>query len=434
MTKGCSGFQIDDLASDDNTLQSPEQLKQKNRILKRVLCLLCFELIAFFFAAPYIILLALDPERGLFDNSFSDAQRLWCYALLVGFYPLLQSIVAPFVGKRLDNSRSSVSVLRSIHLANCICYCLLAVAAYYKSFFIALVGLSIPGVIGCASPVGKTLIAAFTLPENRTREFAKLAFIKGLVKLLAPLAGVAVFTMWVNEQCYFPLFAISALFSGFCFLLSFRLILPKISKNPSQKQICRPALTVFTTVFRQNFSLIGVFVLLLTGYVVFVKYIPFVCFQELGQTPSLINYFSSVVGLAYCVNQFVASRFTHHIESKQHLLFFVLSASCLLLALPVSTSMWFTLVFTTLFSFSVLATCVEAKLSLQGLLGAPGTVQGVLYSFENWCYLLAPFIGSGLATMGKHYPLYFALAASCIATLIYSGVRVKERVNMSKSA
>ena len=386
-------------------------------MIKKLRIALSLELLAFYFAAPYIILLALDDKRGLFDDTVSQTTRLWCYALLVGFYPLLQSIVAPLVGKKLDKNCAKVSVLRHIHLANSSCYALLALACNQKSFILALCALCIPGIVGCASPVGKSLIASLTKAESRTKEFAYLAFIKGAVKLSAPLAGAFLFQTLFKSHSYEPLFLVSAAISFCCFLYSF--FLSKIEVSPQTQFSCH-TLAFFGSILKRNYPLLIVFVCLLSGYLIFVKYIPYIIFDKLSETPSLINYFSSIVGLAYCINQFVVVRFTKLIEQKITLIFLFLSVSTALFSITPIGPLWFTWLFTTLFCFSVLATCVEARLSLQPISGAQGQVQGVLYSVENWSYLIAPFIGSALATVQGYYPLYFVIAATVVAAAIFN--------------
>lgn len=390
-------------------------------MIKKLRLALSLELMAFYFAAPYIILLALDDTRGLFDNTVSQTARLWCYALLVGFYPLLQSIVAPLVGRKLDQNCSKVSVLRHIHLANSSCYALLALACHQKSFVLALCALCIPGVVGCAAPVGKSLIASLTMAESRTKEFARLAFIKGAVKLTAPLAGAFLFQTLFTSTSYVPLFLVSATISFCCFLYSFLLSkIEVVSEHSSQPQFSCHALAFFGSIVKRNYPLLIVFVCLLSGYLVFVKYIPYIIFDKLSETPSLINYFSSVVGLAYCINQFVVVRFTKFIERKMPYIFLLLSLTTALFSVTSIGPLWFTWLFASLFCFSVLATCIEARLSLQPISGAQGQVQGVLYSVENWSYLIAPFIGSTLATLQGYYPLYFVIVATVVAATIFN--------------
>lgn len=401
-------------------------------MIKKLRVLLSFELIAFYFAAPYIILLALDEKRGFFDDTVSQTMRLWSYALLVGFYPLLQSIVAPLVGKRLDKQCSKISVLRNIHLANCICYLMLAIAAYKKNFYIALCGLCIPGVVGCAAPVGKSLIATLSDPNERTKQFASLAFIKGAVKLSAPLLGVLIFQKALGESGYAPLFLLSSALSFCCFLYSFSLNSLKVAPSQEASFSC-PTFAFFGSIVRNNTPLLLVFVCLLSGYLVFVKYIPYVIFDKLSDSPSLVNYFSSIVGLAYCLNQFVVVRMTEQIERKKLLISILLFASTSLFCLSSIGPVWFLTLFSSLFCFTVLATCVEAGLSLQPIAGAQGRVQGVLYSIENWSYLLAPFIGSGLATLKISYPLYFVVAVTCLAALLLKYAMRNRKASMDSS-
>ena len=396
-------------------------------IAPRLRLILATELVAYYFAAPYIILLGLDEYRGLLDSTYSMNVRLCVYALLIGFYPLLQIIISPFVGRQLDQRQSKITVLRKIHLANAACYLFLGLSAWQHNLLFALVGLCIPGFVGCASPVGKSLIASITLPEARVKEFALLAFIKGLVKLTAPLLGAFVFQQFIGEAGYGPLFVVSSVLSFSCFLYSFSF--PHITLS-SETPKCKSEVSLralFSHIVKNNYPLLIVFVLLLTGYTVFVKYTPLLIFEKLGEHPSLVNYFASLVGLAFACNQFVVMRFSKRIESLIAVIFTILCISTICLIFTQVSPVWFVGLFGILFCFSVLATCVEARLSLQGAVGTQGTVQGILYSVENWSLLLSPIIGSLVAALSTVYPLYFVTFCALFSALFfaYSQIHLK---------
>jgi len=402
----------------------------------KIRLLLSLELIAYYFAAPYIILLALDDARGVLDQTTSESMRLWWYALLVGLYPLLQSFVSPCVGKRLDRRCSKVSLLRNIHLGNTLCYLLLSVAAFTKSIYIALFALCIPGICGCAAPVGKSLLASLTDAATRTKQFAFLAFLKGVVKLTAPLMGVVVFKTCLGEATYWPLFLVSAALScvSFCISLSLSKI-PFTSQNHSEQLDC-PTINVFKILVKKHYRLLFVFVVIFLGYSVFVKFTPFVIFDRLSSSPSIVNYLSSIVGLASTLNQYAVWRYANMLERSMGSLFVLLCLSCIVFCLEPLSILWYVWLFVTLFCLSVLSTCIEAKLSLEGALHTQGRVQGVLYSFENSSYILAPLIGSLLASFDKIYPLYFVLGcafSACTAYLLTLKRQKKGAVSPSNS-
>lgn len=392
-------------------------------IASRLRFILGLEIIAYYFAAPYIILLGLDEKRGLLDAEFSMNYRLWAYALLVGIYPFLLMLVSPYVGRQLDQRRSKISVLRKIHLANSACYMLLGAAAWFHSYALAIVALCIPGVVGCASPVGKSLIAGLTKPEVRVQEFAKLAFIKGVVKLCIPLAGAFVFKFVLNESGYTLLFFFSALLSFCCFLYSFSFghlgtIDCKSAVNCSATP--NPTFGLFMSLVRKNYALLMAFVLLITGYSVFVKFTPFVLFETLGNNPSIVNYFASLVGLAYSLNQFIVVRYADRVAKLIGVIFALLCCITMSLCFTSAGPVWFLGFFGVLFCFSVLNTCIEARLSLEGVSANQGTVQGILYSVENWGYIIAPIIGSFIANFSTLYPLYFVTLLATIASLFFA--------------
>ncbi|MBS0638126.1 MAG: hypothetical protein JSS12_11505, partial [Verrucomicrobia bacterium] len=159
------------------------------------------------------------------------------------------------------------------------------------------------------------------------------------------------------------------------------------------------------------------FVLLVTGYSVFVKFTPFMLFETIGNNPSIVNYFASLVGLAYTVNQFVLVRYGKPIQKSIAILFIVLCSSLLLLSTVQPSPLWFLGFFVILFCFSVLNTCIEARLSLQGIASTQGTVQGILYSVENWGYMIAPLAGSLIAGFST---LYFVAILAVSATLFFA--------------
>jgi MFS family permease len=396
-------------------------------IASQLRLVLGLELIAYYFAAPYIILLGLDENRGLLDATVSMNNRLWAYALLVGIYPFLLMLVSPYIGRQLDQRRSKISVLRKIHLANSACYLLLGAASWLQSFPLAILGLCIPGVVGCASPVGKSLIASLTKPEVRVQEFAKLAFMKGVVKLSIPLAGAFIFKFFLGESGYGPLFMISGILSFFCFAYSFTF--PHFGTiDCKQVSSCSsapsPTLRLLYTLIRKNYALLLAFVLLITAYSVFVKFTPFVLFEKLGDNPSIVNYFASLVGLAYALNQFIVVRYAEQVSKLIGAIFATLCSITMLLCFSNGFSnagpLWFLGFFSVLFCFSVLNTCIEARLSLQGVSSNQGTVQGILYSVENWGYIIAPLMGSFIASFSTVYPLYFVTALAFSAGLLFT--------------
>ena len=379
-------------------------------IVNKLRLVLGLELVAYFFAAPYIILLGLDENRGLLDADVSMKFRIWAYALLVSVYPFLLMIVSPCIGRQLDQRSSKVSVLRKIHLANSSCYLLLGLASWFHSYPLAILALCIPGVVGCASPVGKSLIASLTQPEVRVQEFAKLAFIKGVVKLIIPLVGAFVFKMFLDQGSYTPLFLVSSLLSLSCFLYSFTF--PHFGELNSQSNIScssssSPIFKMLVSLVRKNYALLLTFVLLITGYAVFVKFSPFILFEKLGHNPSIVNYFASLVGLAYSLNQFVIVRYADRVRQSIGSIFVALCMGAILLCFISEGPVWFLFFIAILFCFSVLITCVEASLSLQAMSSNQGTVQGFVYSFENWGYIIAPIIGSFVASFSQLSPLYF---------------------------
>ncbi len=400
-------------------------------IASRLRFILGLELVAYYFAAPYIILLGLDEHRGLFAADTAMSYRLFAYALLVGIYPFLLMIVSPYVGKQLDERRSKVSILRKIHLANCGCYSLLGVACWLSSFPLALFALFIPGVIGCASPVGKSLIASLTKPEERVKEYAKLAFMKGVVKLTIPLAGVFIFKVFLNEVSYSPLFYVSSALSFCCFLYTFTF--PHFCQSLPQKESAR-AWPLFTNLVKTNYPLLAVFVLLITGYAVFVKFAPFVLFERIGDNPSIVNYFASLVGLAASLNQLVVVRYADRVGKLLSSVFILLCTLVAALCFSTGGAPWFFGFFGVLFCFSVLHTNIEAKLSLAGSHTTQGTRQGILYSVENWGYIVAPALGSFVASFSTIYPLYFVccIGLSALILFIYSDLR-SERACYTKT-
>jgi MFS family permease len=391
---------------------------------------MCFELIAYYFAAPYIILLALDEKRGLFDAMSSPSVRFWGYALLVGLYPLLQSIISPYIGRYLDQIQAKVRVLQNIHLANCICYLLLALAAYMNSLSIALIGLAIPGFAGCLSPVGKSLISSLTDPQARVKEFAKIAFIKGAVKLIAPLIGVFIFEWYLDKASYSPLFCLSAGFSLCCFLFSFSL--PKAICEYREPQKTKPPYMLFVAFVKQNFVAVSIFISLLLGSSLIVRFTPVVFHTALSDTPSLVNYFSSLVGFSYAINQLITWRFADRLQSFLPAIFILLCATSFLFSVTTFSPLWCLLLLSILFCFSVLTTCTEAKLSLATRSSTQGTLQGILYSIENCSYLAAPFIGTALVSIHTLYPLYFVLILSLIATVAFMRLSTKQIHNLAE--
>lgn len=391
---------------------------------------MCFELIAYYFAAPYIMLLALDEKRGLFDAASSPSVRFWGYALLVGLYPLIQSIISPYIGRYLDQIQLKVRVLQNIHLANCTCYLLLALGASLHSLPIALLGLAIPGFAGCLSPVGKSLISSLTDPQARVQEFAKIAFIKGAVKLIAPLTGALIFEWLLGKSSYCPLFCISAAFSLCCFLFSFSL--PKaICEYPKSEQAKAPYL-LFISFVRQNFVAVSIFISLLLASSLIVRFTPVVFHRVLSDAPSLVNYFSSLVGLSYAINQLITWRYASRLQSFLPAIFILLCATSFLFCVTTFNALWCLLLLSILFCFSVLTTCTEAKLSLATRGGTQGTLQGILYSIENGSYLAAPFIGTALVSINTLYPLYFVLILSLIATLAFMRLSTKQIHNLAE--
>lgn len=396
-------------------------------MVSRIRVILGLELVAYYFVAPYIILLGLDEKRGLLDATVPMDLRMWAYALLLGIYPFLLSIVSPYKGRQLDRKRSKISVLRKVHLANFTCYLLLGVAAWLQSYWLAIFALAVPGVVGCASPIGKSLIAQATKPEERVQEFGKLSMIKGAVKLCIPLAGAFIFKFLFGEVSYAPLFLVSAALSLSCFFWSFSF--PDICNvsdeaSPGCSTNKRPTLQLFMSLMRTNYALLLAFVLLVTGYSVFVKFTPFVLFETIGDNPAIVNYFASLVGLAYTLNQFVVVRFADTIRKSIALLFMVLCSSLILFSTIGPSSVWFLGFFIILFCFSVLNTCIEARLSLQGIASNQGAVQGVLYSVENWGYMIAPLLGSFIAGLSALYPLYFVCILAVCAALFFALSRV----------
>lgn len=402
-------------------------------IATRIRLLLCIELIAYYFAAPYIILLGLDEHRGLLGVGTSMNIRLWGYALLVGIYPFLQIIVSPYVGRQLDQRQSKISVLRKIHLANCICYLMLAVAAWQHNFTLAVAALIVPGVIGCAAPIGKSLISSLTRTEQRVEQFALLAFMKGIVKLTVPLLGALIFEWLLGQSGYAPLFLIPCVLSFGCFLYSFTFPHICIASDAAPQKKSSHTFSLFVELVRKNYSMLFVFVFLLTGYSVFVKFTPLIIFEKLGEKPSLVNYFASLVGLAYSLNQFIVVRYAKLVENVTTLMFAILCLCTLVLCVTASGPLWFAGLFAVLFCFSALATCIEARLSLQAVSSNQGTVQGIVYSMENWSYLLAPVIGSLVASFSTLYPLYFVtmLALSAALMFAYSQIHLKRSISES---
>lgn len=390
------------------------------------------ELVAYYFAAPYIILLGLDEKRGLFDAATSMNMRLVGYTLLVGIYPLLQILIAPYVGRRLDQKPSKISVLRQVHLANSLCYLGLGFAAHFGSLLLALFSLTIPGLSGCAAPIGKSLISSITTPDVRTKEFAKLAFMKGVVKLIAPLLGAGLFQWVLDKSSYVPFFCISSTISLACFFFSFSLSKAFFGMCHEVKTLSKTTLSLFVSIFKRDSVLFFVFIFLLTGYSVFVKFTPLIIFEKLGDMPMLVNYISSLVGLSYSLNQFLVVRFSRQIEGQILAIFAALCGFTLILSFSGIGTIWFVGLFGILFCFSVLATCVEARLSLQGISGNPGTVQGVLYSMENWSLLLAPIIGSIMASQNTLYPLYFVTLCALLGAFFFVyTVRARAKLNES---
>src|SRR5262249_27153276 len=146
---------------------------------------------------------------------------------------------------------------------------------------------------------------------------------------------------------------------------------------------------------------------------------PFMIFEKLGERPSLINYFASLVGLAYSLNQFMVVRYAKQIEKLTMGIFTILCSFILFLCFSNFCPLWFTGLFGVLFCFSVLATCIEARLSLQAINTTQGTVQGILFSMENWSYLLAPVIGSLVASISTLYPLYFVTILALFSALLF---------------
>ncbi|MCE5294282.1 MAG: MFS transporter [Chlamydiales bacterium] len=391
-------------------------------IASRLRLILSVELIAYFFAAPYIILLGLDETRGLLDASYSMNTRLWAYALLVGIYPFLLMIVSPYIGRQLDQRSSKISVLRKIHFANSVCYLLLGVAAFFHSYWLGITALCIPGMVGCAAPVGKSLIAGLTKPEVRVQEFGKLAFLKGVVKLTIPLLGAFIFKILLNESSYTPLFCFSSFLSLSCFIYSFSF--PDIHANLPPAINCQilpnPTFTLLKTLVRKNYPLLIAFVLLITGYSVFIKFTPFVLFETLGDNPSIVNYFASLVGLAYTVNQFILVRYADRVAKLIGPLLAMLCTITVLLSFTSAGPLWFLGFFAVLFCFSILNTCIEARLSLQGVSSNQGAVQGIVYSVENWGYIIAPIMGSFIAGISRLYPLYFVTLLAAIASIFFA--------------
>ena len=251
------------------------------------------------------------------------------------------------------------------------------------------------------------------------KEFAKLAFIKGVVKLLIPLVGVFLFKYLFNEVGYSQLFLISSFLSFCCFLYSFRFP-PICSKDPAPIKLQTPAFSLFMTLIRKNYAQLLVFVLLICAYSVFVKFMPFVLFDLLEDNPSIVNYFASLVGLAYSLNQFFIVRYAELIGRRIFAVFAALCTISTLLPFITTGVLWFVGFFAVLFCFSVLTTCVEARLSLQGISSNQGTVQGILHSVENWGYILAPIIGSFIAGFSTIYPLYFVMVLAMLSSIVYN--------------
>ena len=102
------------------------------------------------------------------------------------------------------------------------------------------------------------------------------------------------------------------------------------------------------------------------------------------------------------------------------LIFIGLAALTTILCFSHTSPLWFLGFFGILFCFSVLNTSIEAEASLQGVSTNQGTVQGILYSMENWSYIVGPIVGSLIASLQTVYPLYFVTVVSYIGALLYA--------------
>ncbi len=385
--------------------------------------ILGLELVSYFFAAPYIILLGLDDKRGLLIDTISMNNRLWAYTLLIGIYPFLLMLVSPSVGRQLDQKKSKISILRKIHLANSICYALLALSSWLHSYPLAIFAFCIPGVVGCASPVGKSLIANLTKQEERVIEFAKIAFIKGAAKLFIPLAGAFIFKFFFNEISYAPMFIFSSFLSFSCFAYTFTFPHFDTSHYTSPANCnsipTTPMISLIAMHFRKNSPLLLTFGLLITAYSIFLKFTPFILFEKLGNNPSIVNYFASIVGLAYVLNQFILVKYSNHVRNFIGAIFMLLCSLLIAFCFTVPSYLWLLPFFGVQFCFCILNTCVEAHLSMKGISANQGTVQGLLYSIENWGYVAAPIIGSLMSTFSSITPLYLVTFLALISSGLF---------------
>ena len=240
-----------------------------------------------------------------------------------------------------------------------------------------------------------------------------------------------IFKFLLNEVSYWPLFYISSALSFCCFLYTFTF--PHFCDTCSQEESGK-AFPLFMNLVKTNYPLLLVFVLLITGYAVFVKFAPFVLFERIGDNPSIVNYFASLVGLAASINQLFVVRYAERVGKVLGGVFILLCATASALCFSKGGAFWFIGFFGVLFCFSVLNTNIEARLSLAGTLTTQGTRQGILYSVENWGYIVAPALGSFVASFSTIYPLYFVTCIGLFALFffIYSDSR-SERAYYTKT-
>jgi hypothetical protein len=266
------------------------------------------------------------------------------------------------------------------------------------SLCLAFIALAIPSLTGSVVPILKTSIARCSKPEERSKEFAKFALIKGGMTALGPLVGL--FSSYSSSFLFSAVLSLSAL--ACTSLLQF----------PTSQNIALSSQEDSFPFWRQHSGFLSVFFLIFLCYCLFIKFTPLILAKRFDS--QWVNYFFLIFGLSVIFNQFVFLRFLHLTEKSipflLMLLFVSIGGFCFMPSHVFSVS-W---LFVSFFCFSLATVQIESTLSLTASSFNQGKIQGIMFSVENASYLCAPLLGGLLAA---HHPIYAIESAAIAAGL-----------------
>lgn len=380
---------------------------------------------------PIINSILIEPGAGFLPESTSDVLRNFYYGLTIGIFMICWFFGAAILGDLSDSIGRKKSLMICL-IGAFLGYLLSAIAIFYRSFAMLILGRMIAGFTAGSQPIAQAAIIDVSSDEHKPRNIGFILLSISLGFVFGPIFGGLLsnpeLVSWFSFTVPMLFAAAISLFNAVILALMFKETLTTVKKSIRIRW--HHAVYIFISAFKHpaitRYSV--VLLVMIFGWSNYFTFIPLYLLQTYHYTAMQNSFYLAVMGLGFSVGcGYVVELFTKRCQFDNIVIVGLSITALQVLIFLISDQQWVLWVTTFIIgvSLSVAYSVLLTIFSNQVDNNEQGWVMGVTGSIMALCFGVSSVFTGLVAHVGAILPMLLAFGGLSLSAVILYVVRIK---------